>query len=130
MTKFFLQSEVCACNILAWKIQFSFLLLHVFLLRLIPFVLLFLLCYIVHGMSHIAVSFTHAQFLISDIFLFLDANKVVFLRRILNKLRGRSSESTQPQEPQSSSSSFISPKLIFKVLLVAGVAVVWQYYLK
>lgn len=59
-----------------------------------------------------------------------DANKVVFLRRILNKLRRRSSESTQPQEPQSSSSSFISPKLIFKVLLVAGIAVVWQYYLK
>ncbi|XP_027192394.1 uncharacterized protein [Cicer arietinum] len=61
-----------------------------------------------------------------------DANKVAFLRRILNKLparlRGRSSESTQPE--QQSSSSFINPILILKVLLVAGIAVVWQYYSK
>lgn len=59
-----------------------------------------------------------------------DANKVVFLRRILNKLRGRSSESTPPPQQSSSSSSFINPKLILKVLMVAGLAVVWQYYLK
>ncbi|WJX86204.1 hypothetical protein P8452_68547 [Trifolium repens] len=60
-----------------------------------------------------------------------DANKAAFLRRILDKFRGRSSESTQPQQPSSSSSSsFITPKLFLKVLLVAGIAVIWQYYLK
>ncbi|KAK7345838.1 hypothetical protein VNO77_16450 [Canavalia gladiata] len=60
-----------------------------------------------------------------------DANKAVFLRRVLTKLsakfRGRPSESTQPP-PSSSSSSFIRPKLILRVLLVAGIAVAWQYY--
>ncbi|KAK2406187.1 GPI transamidase component PIG-T [Trifolium repens] len=60
-----------------------------------------------------------------------DANKAAFLRRILDKFRGRSSESTQPQQSSSSSSSsFITPKLFLKVLLVAGIAVIWQYYLK
>ncbi|KEH18198.1 GPI transamidase component Gpi16 subunit-like protein [Medicago truncatula] len=59
-----------------------------------------------------------------------DANKVVFLRRILNKLRGRSSESTPPPQQSSSSSSFINPKLILKVLMVAGLTIEWQYYLK
>ncbi|PNX75158.1 GPI transamidase component pig-t-like protein, partial [Trifolium pratense] len=61
-----------------------------------------------------------------------DANKAAILRRILDKFWGRSSESTQPQQPSSSSSSssFINPKLFLKVLLVAGIAVIWQYYLK
>ncbi|CAI8605671.1 unnamed protein product [Vicia faba] len=61
----------------------------------------------------------------------LKANKVPFLRRVLNKLssrfQGGSSESTQPKQP---SSSFITPKLILKIILVAGFAVVWQFYLK
>jgi phosphatidylinositol glycan class T len=83
-------------------------------------------------MSYVALSFIHARFLISGIFLLVDANKAAFLRRILDKFRGRSSESTQPQQPSSSSSSssFITPKLFLKVLLVAGIAVIWQYYLK
>jgi phosphatidylinositol glycan class T len=80
-------------------------------------------------MSYIALSFIHAQFLTSGVFLLVDANKAAFLRRILDKFRGRSSESTKPQQP-SSSSSFITPKLFLKVLLVAGIAVIWQYYLK
>ncbi|XP_058743631.1 uncharacterized protein LOC131616342 isoform X1 [Vicia villosa] len=61
----------------------------------------------------------------------LKANKAPFLRQVLNKLssrfRGGSSESTQPKQP---SSSFITPKLIIKIILVAGFAVVWQFYLK
>jgi phosphatidylinositol glycan class T len=82
-------------------------------------------------MSYVALSFIHARFLISGIFLLVDANKAAFLRRILDKFRGRSSESTQLQQPSSSSSSsFITPKLFLKVLLVAGIAVIWQYYLK
>nr|KYP69650.1 GPI transamidase component PIG-T [Cajanus cajan] len=60
-----------------------------------------------------------------------DAKKAVFLRRMLNKLsaklRGRPSEST-PSPPSSSSSPFVSPKLILRVLMVAGIAVAWQYY--
>ncbi|XP_061362720.1 uncharacterized protein LOC133306420 isoform X2 [Gastrolobium bilobum] len=60
-----------------------------------------------------------------------DANKAVLFRRVLSKisakLRGRSSESAQLPLPPSSS-SFISSKLILRVLLVAGIAVAWQYY--
>ena len=41
------------------------------------------------------------------------------------KLSGKEWE--PPQSP-STSSSFISSKLILKVLIVAGVAVFWQYY--
>jgi len=44
---FFFAMLKCVYNILAWKIQSSFRLLHAFLLCLLPFVLLFLLCYIV-----------------------------------------------------------------------------------
>lgn len=58
-----------------------------------------------------------------------DANKALFLRRVLTKLsaklRGRSLE---PTPPPSSSSSFVTPKLILRVLLVAGIAIAWQYY--
>ncbi|KAL5172661.1 GPI transamidase component PIG-T [Glycine soja] len=62
-----------------------------------------------------------------------DANKTVFFRRELAKLsaklRGRPLELTLPcPSSSSSSSSFVSPKLILRVLLVAGIAVVWQYY--
>ncbi|XP_057457129.1 uncharacterized protein LOC130748059 isoform X2 [Lotus japonicus] len=57
-----------------------------------------------------------------------DATKGAFLRRVLtklsSKLRGRSPESTQPR----SSLSFITPKLILRVLVVAGIAVAWHYY--
>ncbi|KAL9303364.1 hypothetical protein ACSQ67_020627 [Phaseolus vulgaris] len=60
-----------------------------------------------------------------------DASKAVFLRRVLTKLsaklRGRPLEST-PSPSSSSSSSFVSPKLILRVLLVAGIAIAWQYY--
>ncbi|KAL1340967.1 hypothetical protein HN51_027474 [Arachis hypogaea] len=56
--------------------------------------------------------------------------KDALLNRVLGKLsskfRGRSSVSSQPSS--SSSSSLISPKLILRVLLVAGIAVAWQYY--
>ncbi|XP_019465258.1 PREDICTED: GPI transamidase component PIG-T isoform X1 [Lupinus angustifolius] len=61
-----------------------------------------------------------------------DAKKGVLLQvlaKLSAKFRGRSSESAQPQSPPPPpSSSFVSPKLVFKVLLVAGVAVTWQYY--
>ncbi|KAK7287363.1 hypothetical protein RIF29_00635 [Crotalaria pallida] len=63
-----------------------------------------------------------------------DANKGLLylaLTKLSAKLRGRSSESAQPLSPSSSSSSSkssISPKLVLKVLLVAGIAVAWQYY--
>ncbi|KAI5422888.1 uncharacterized protein LOC127076516 isoform X1 [Lathyrus oleraceus] len=61
----------------------------------------------------------------------LKANKAPFLQQVINKLssrfRGGLSESTQPKQP---SSSFITPKLIIKIILVAGLAVVWQFYLK
>jgi len=68
-----------------------------------------------------------------SIFVPVDASKAVFLRRILNKLsaklRGRPLESTSsPSSSSSSSSSFVSPKLILRVLLVAGIAIAWQYY--
>ncbi|KOM58316.1 hypothetical protein LR48_Vigan11g135000 [Vigna angularis] len=60
-----------------------------------------------------------------------DASKAVFLRRVLTKLsaklRGRPLESTTSPS-SSSSSSFVSPKLILRVLLVAGIAISWQYY--
>ncbi|XP_017422799.2 uncharacterized protein LOC108332147 isoform X2 [Vigna angularis] len=60
-----------------------------------------------------------------------DASKAVFLRRVLTKLsaklRGRPLESTTSPS-SSSSSSFVSPKLILRVLLVAGIAIAWQYY--
>ncbi|KAI4356384.1 hypothetical protein L6164_000411 [Bauhinia variegata] len=59
-----------------------------------------------------------------------EANKKGLLRRVLTKLtakfRRRSSE--DPQPPSASSSSIMSPRLILKVLIVAGIAVVWQYY--
>ncbi|XP_058757754.1 uncharacterized protein LOC131631008 [Vicia villosa] len=61
----------------------------------------------------------------------LKANKAPFLRQVLNilssRFRGGSAESTQPKQP---SSSFITPKLIIKIILVAGFAVVCQFYLK
>ncbi|KAK9992818.1 hypothetical protein SO802_022521 [Lithocarpus litseifolius] len=47
------------------------------------------------------------------------------LSRLSAKLRGKEWE--PPQSP-SASSSFISSKLMLKVLIVAGVAVFWQYY--
>ncbi|XP_050252768.1 uncharacterized protein LOC126699156 isoform X2 [Quercus robur] len=47
------------------------------------------------------------------------------LSQLSAKLRGKEWE--PPQSP-STSSSFISSKLILKVLIVAGVAVFWQYY--
>lgn len=47
------------------------------------------------------------------------------LSRLSAKLRGKEWEPTQSP---SASSSFINSKLILKVLTVAGVAVVWQYY--
>ncbi|KAL2319263.1 hypothetical protein Fmac_028232 [Flemingia macrophylla] len=59
-----------------------------------------------------------------------EAKKGVFFRRLLTnvsaKLRGRPSESPLP--PPSSSSLFVNSKLIFRVLIVAGIAVAWQYY--
>ncbi|KAG5042457.1 hypothetical protein JHK87_006372 [Glycine soja] len=60
------------------------------------------------------------------------ANKAVFLRRVLSKLsaklRGRTLELTPPAPSWSSSSSFVTPKLILRVLVVAGIAFAWQYY--
>lgn len=47
------------------------------------------------------------------------------LSKLFAKLRGKSWEPTQTQ---SASSSLISSKLIFKVILVAGIAAGWQYY--
>ncbi|CAJ1949493.1 unnamed protein product [Sphenostylis stenocarpa] len=63
-----------------------------------------------------------------------DAKKGVFLRQVLTnlsaKLRGKPLESTPSvsSSSSSSSSSFVSPKLILRVLLVAGIAIAWQYY--
>jgi len=66
------------------------------------------------------------------IFLPVDASKAVFLRRVLtklsSKLRGRPLESTPSPSSSSSSSSFVIPKLILRVSLVAGIAIAWQYY--
>ncbi|XP_054781736.1 uncharacterized protein LOC129288945 isoform X2 [Prosopis cineraria] len=57
------------------------------------------------------------------------AKKIGFLRQVLAKLsaklRGKSSETSQPS---STSSSLVSPKLILKVVIVAGIAVAWQYF--
>ncbi|XP_071918470.1 uncharacterized protein [Coffea arabica] len=47
------------------------------------------------------------------------------LARLSAKLRGKPWE---PPEQSSSSASFFNRKLILKVLLVAGLAVAWQYY--
>nr|XP_023919165.1 LOW QUALITY PROTEIN: GPI transamidase component PIG-T homolog [Quercus suber] len=49
------------------------------------------------------------------------------LSRLSAKLRGKEWE---PPQSHSTSSSIISSKLILKVLIVAGVAVFWQYYSK
>ena len=61
--------------------------------------------------------------------LHTDSKKTGRLGRLLSKLfaklRGKSWEPTQMQ---SASSSLISSKLIFKVILVAGIAAGWQYY--
>ncbi|PON58898.1 GPI transamidase component PIG-T [Parasponia andersonii] len=50
-----------------------------------------------------------------------------FLSKLSAKLTGRPLETPQPP---STSSSFISSKLILKVVLVAGIAVVWKFYLE
>lgn len=50
-----------------------------------------------------------------------------FLSKLSAKLTGRPLET--PESP-STSSSFISSKLILKVALVAGIAVVWKFYLE
>ncbi|KAF7845575.1 GPI transamidase component PIG-T [Senna tora] len=59
-----------------------------------------------------------------------DAKKIGLLPQVLAKLsaklRGKSSETSQPSS--ASSSSLFSPKLIFRVLIVAGIAVAWQYF--
>ncbi|XP_028797168.1 GPI transamidase component PIG-T [Neltuma alba] len=47
------------------------------------------------------------------------------LAKLSAKLRGKSLETSQPS---SASSSVFSPKLILKVIIVAGVAVAWQYF--
>ncbi|XP_021273638.1 GPI transamidase component PIG-T isoform X1 [Herrania umbratica] len=49
----------------------------------------------------------------------------LLLSKLSAKLRGRPWE---PPHSPPSSSSFISSKLVFKVILVAGLAVGWQYY--
>lgn len=52
-----------------------------------------------------------------------------FLSKLSAKLTGRQLET--PQSPSAStSSSFISSKLILKVVLVAGIAIVWHFYLE
>lgn len=48
------------------------------------------------------------------------------LPKLLAKLRGRPWE--PPPQSAASSSSIISPKLVMKILLVAGIAAGWQYY--
>ncbi|XP_047334676.1 GPI transamidase component PIG-T [Impatiens glandulifera] len=48
------------------------------------------------------------------------------LSNLFSKLRGRSSE--PPQLSSSSSSSLINRKVVIKLILVAGIAVAWQYY--
>ncbi|RZC83034.1 hypothetical protein C5167_045821 [Papaver somniferum] len=53
-----------------------------------------------------------------------DANQTRLLPRLLAKLRGEQQEPTQSL----SSSSSLSPKLILKIVLVAGVAIGWHYY--
>ncbi|PON42553.1 GPI transamidase component PIG-T [Parasponia andersonii] len=50
-----------------------------------------------------------------------------FLSKLSAKLTGRPLETPQPP---STSTSFISSKLILKVVLVAGIAVVWKFYLE
>ncbi|PON42562.1 GPI transamidase component PIG-T [Parasponia andersonii] len=50
-----------------------------------------------------------------------------FLSKLSAKLTGRPLETPQPP---STSSSFICSKLIVKVVLVAGIAVVWKFYLE
>jgi phosphatidylinositol glycan class T len=47
------------------------------------------------------------------------------LSRLLAKLRGRSQE---PSQSPSESSPLINSKLVLKVLLMAAIAVAWQYY--
>lgn len=49
------------------------------------------------------------------------------LSKLIAKLRGRSQE-PKPLPSASAPSSFVSPKVIFKILLVAGIAVAWQHY--
>uniref|UniRef100_A0A5B6ZL66 Putative GPI transamidase component PIG-T n=1 Tax=Davidia involucrata TaxID=16924 RepID=A0A5B6ZL66_DAVIN len=49
----------------------------------------------------------------------------LLLSKLSAKLRGRP---WQPPQSPSSSSSFISSKLVLKVVLVAGIAFGWQYY--
>ncbi|CAM8995448.1 unnamed protein product [Rhodiola kirilowii] len=52
------------------------------------------------------------------------------LAKLTSKFRGRPSEQSEPtpRETPSSLSSSNNKKLIFKVVLVAGVAAIWQYY--
>lgn len=49
----------------------------------------------------------------------------LLLSKLSAKLRGRDLEG--PQAPPASS-SFINPKFVFKVILIAGLAAGWQYY--
>ncbi|KAL8160602.1 hypothetical protein V2J09_002139 [Rumex salicifolius] len=55
------------------------------------------------------------------------AKKKNLLSKLLAKLRGKPTETSQSQ-PSSSTST--RSKLILKVILVAGIAIVWQFYLQ
>lgn len=55
------------------------------------------------------------------------AGRITLLSKISAKLKGRSYGLKQQPE-HTASSSFINSKLLFKVILVAGIAVGWQYF--
>ncbi|KAJ3671900.1 hypothetical protein LUZ60_007979 [Juncus effusus] len=54
-----------------------------------------------------------------------DGAKRGLITMLISKIKGRKEESTDQSE---SSKPLIGPKLIFKVVLIAGLAVVWHYF--
>ncbi|PKA61257.1 hypothetical protein AXF42_Ash006154 [Apostasia shenzhenica] len=54
----------------------------------------------------------------------------LLLLKLSSKLRGKRPETMQHSSPLPSSSSFFGPKLFIKVVLVAVLAIFWNYYLK
>ena len=50
------------------------------------------------------------------------------LSRLTAKIRGRPVESPSSESTAAAQSSVLSSKLLFKIILVAGVAAAWQYF--
>lgn len=50
------------------------------------------------------------------------------LSRFTAKIRGRPVESPSSESTAAAQSSVLSSKLLFKIILVAGVAATWQYF--